>query len=48
MNPRYPLPELTDLPDDIRQRILDVQAKAPGHPLALPRHPHPASCRTCF
>jgi uncharacterized peroxidase-related enzyme len=24
---RYPVPEITDLPDDIRTRILDVQAK---------------------
>ncbi|MEW6693706.1 hypothetical protein Tther_01697 [Tepidimonas thermarum] len=28
MSTRYPLPELADLPEDIRQRILDVQAKA--------------------
>ena len=26
--PRYPLPELKDLPDDIRARILEVQEKA--------------------
>ncbi|WP_424858923.1 MULTISPECIES: peroxidase-related enzyme [unclassified Tepidimonas] len=42
MNPRYPLPELTDLPDDIRQRILDVQAKAgfvPNVFLMLARRP---------
>ncbi len=26
--PRYPYPELTDLPDDIRERILAVQEKA--------------------
>ena len=25
---RYPVPELTDLPDDMRQRILEVQARA--------------------
>jgi uncharacterized peroxidase-related enzyme len=25
---RYPVPELTDLPEDLRARILDVQAKA--------------------
>ena len=28
MSTRYPLPELADLPDDIRQRILEVQARA--------------------
>lgn len=42
MNPRYPLPELTDLPDDIHQRILDVQAKAgfvPNVFLMLARRP---------
>ncbi len=42
MSPRYPLPELTDLPDDIRQRILDVQAKAgfvPNVFLMLARRP---------
>jgi uncharacterized peroxidase-related enzyme len=42
MTPRYPLPELTDLPDDIRERILDVQAKAgfvPNVFLMLARRP---------
>jgi uncharacterized peroxidase-related enzyme len=42
MTPRYPLPELTDLPGDIRQRILDVQAKAgfvPNVFLMLARRP---------
>ena len=31
MNPpisRWPVPELKDLPEDLRARILDVQAKA--------------------
>jgi alkylhydroperoxidase family enzyme len=42
MTPRYPLPELTDLPGDIRERILDVQAKAgfvPNVFLMLARRP---------
>jgi uncharacterized peroxidase-related enzyme len=39
---RYPVPELTELPDDVRQRIVDVQAKAgfvPNVFLALARRP---------
>ncbi|MEZ5729598.1 MAG: peroxidase-related enzyme [Burkholderiaceae bacterium] len=39
---RYPMPELTDLPDDIRQQILDVQEKAgfvPNVFLKLARRP---------
>ena len=39
---RYPVPELKDLPDDIRERILDVQAKAgfvPNVFLALAHRP---------
>ncbi|MCX7693669.1 peroxidase-related enzyme [Tepidimonas taiwanensis] len=42
MSTRYPLPELADLPDDIRQRILEVQAKAgfvPNVFLMLARRP---------
>jgi uncharacterized peroxidase-related enzyme len=44
MNPisRYPVPELKDLPDDIRERILEVQAKAgfvPNVFLALAHRP---------
>jgi len=40
--PRYPLPALTDVPDDIRMKILDVQEKAGFVPqvfLALARRP---------
>jgi uncharacterized peroxidase-related enzyme len=39
---RYPAPELKDLPDDIRQRVLEVQDKAgfvPNVFLALARRP---------
>ena len=39
---RYPAPELTDLPDDIRAKVLEVQAKAgfvPNVFLALARRP---------
>jgi uncharacterized peroxidase-related enzyme len=39
---RYPVPELNDLPDDMRTRILDVQAKAgfvPNVFLALAHRP---------
>ncbi|MBC7940848.1 MAG: peroxidase-related enzyme [Chitinophagaceae bacterium] len=39
---RYPVPELADLPDDIRNRILEVQAKAgfvPNVFLALAHRP---------
>ena len=39
---RYPAPEIKDLPDDIRQRVLDVQEKAGFVPhvfLALARRP---------
>ena len=39
---RYPVPELTDLPDDMRQRILEVQARAgfvPNVFLALAHRP---------
>ena len=39
---RYPVPELTDLPEDMRQRILEVQAKAgfvPNVFLALAHRP---------
>ena len=39
---RYPVPEIKDLPDDIRARVLDVQEKAgfvPNVFLALARRP---------
>ena len=39
---RYPAPEIKDLPDDIRQRVLEVQEKAgfvPNVFLALARRP---------
>lgn len=39
---RYPVPELTELPEDLRERILEVQAKAgfvPNVFLALARRP---------
>jgi uncharacterized peroxidase-related enzyme len=39
---RYPLPDLNDLPDDLKTKILDVQAKAgfvPNVFLALARRP---------
>ena len=42
MNPRYPLPDLENLPEDLRQKILEVQAKAgfvPNVFLALARRP---------
>ena len=41
-NNRYPFPELADLPDDLRDRILEVQAKAgfiPNVFLGLARRP---------
>jgi uncharacterized peroxidase-related enzyme len=40
--PRYPAPELSELPDDIKARVLEVQAKAgfvPNVFLALARRP---------
>ena len=40
--PRYPAPELHDLPDDIRAKVLEVQEKAgfvPNVFLALARRP---------
>jgi len=40
--PRYPAPELKDLPDDIRDKVLEVQAKAgfvPNVFLAMARRP---------
>ena len=46
---RYPVPELTDLPDDMRQRILEVQARAgfvPNVFLALSHRPD--ECRAFF
>lgn len=42
MSTRYPYPEIKDLPEDLRQRILDVQEKAgfvPNVFLALARRP---------
>ena len=42
MNPRYPVPELKDLPDDIRAKVLEVQEKAgfvPNVFLAFARRP---------
>ncbi len=42
MNPRYPLAELSNLPDDMRERILQVQEKSgfvPNVFLALARRP---------
>ena len=42
MSPRYPLPDLADVPEDIRARILEVQAKAgfvPNVFLMLARRP---------
>ncbi len=42
MSPRYPHPELNDLPDDIRERILQVQEKSgfiPNVFLAFARRP---------
>lgn len=42
MSTRYPFPDLSSLPDDIRSRILDVQAKAgfiPNVFLAFARRP---------
>ncbi|RDH99542.1 peroxidase-related enzyme [Caldimonas thermodepolymerans] len=42
---RYPVPELADLPDDLRERILEVQAKAgfvPNVFLALAHRPDEA------
>jgi uncharacterized peroxidase-related enzyme len=40
--PRYPAPELKDLPDDIKAKVLEVQEKAgfvPNVFLALARRP---------
>lgn len=42
MNPRYPTPELKDLPEDIRAKVLEVQEKAgfiPNVFLAFARRP---------
>ena len=46
---RFPVPEIADLPDDLRQRVLDVQAKAgfvPNVFLALAHRPD--ECRAFF
>lgn len=46
---RYPVPAIADLPDDIRQRVLEVQEKAgfvPNVFLALAHRP--AECRAFF
>lgn len=46
---RYPVPELADLPEDIRQRILDVQAKAGFIPNVFLGFAHrPAEARAFF
>lgn len=42
VNPRFPLPDINTLPDDIKQRIVDVQAKSgfvPNVFLAYARRP---------
>ncbi len=42
MNTRYPAPEIKDLPDDIRAKVLEVQEKAgfvPNVFLAFARRP---------
>jgi len=41
--PRYPMPDVLDLPNDLRQRVLEVQEKSgfiPNVFLALARRPH--------
>jgi alkylhydroperoxidase family enzyme len=46
---RYPVPELTDLPEDIRARILEVQEKAGFVPnVFLPWRTGPAEWRAFF
>jgi uncharacterized peroxidase-related enzyme len=46
---RYPVPELADLPEDIRQRILEVQAKAGFIPNVFLGFAHrPAEARAFF
>ena len=51
MNPisRFPVPELADIPEDLRTRMLDVQAKAGFIPNVFLTLAHrPAECRTFF
>lgn len=46
---RFPVPEIADLPDDLRQRILDVQAKAGFVPNVFLGLAHrPDECRAFF
>jgi uncharacterized peroxidase-related enzyme len=46
---RFPVPEIADLPDDLRQRILDVQAKAGFVPnIFLGLAHRPDECRAFF
>ncbi len=46
---RYPVPEIVDLPPDLRQRILDVQAKAGFVPNVFLGFSHrPAEARAFF
>ena len=47
---RYPVPEVLNLPDDLRQRVLDVQAKAgfvPNVFLGFSHRPEEARQRCC-
>ena len=51
MNPisRFPVPELADIPEDLRTRMLDVQAKAGFIPNVFLTLAHrPAECRAFF
>ena len=51
MNPisRFPTPELADIPEDLRTRMLDVQAKAGFIPNVFIALAHrPAECRAFF
>lgn len=48
-NDRYPMPDIADLPDDLRQKVLEVQSKAgfvPNVFLKLARRPD--ECRAFF
>ena len=35
--PRYPAPELNDLPEDIKAKVLEVQEKAGLYPMCFSR-----------
>ena len=51
MNPisRFPVPELADIPDDLRARMLEVQEKAGFIPNVFLTLAHrPAECRAFF